>query len=67
LKISSALNPSAFKLSHQGLVLVCLLLVFELLFIGTLYKLLDQTEVEARREEHANPTSPRGLAQHGKV
>jgi len=53
LKISSALDPSAFKLSHQGLVLVCVLLVFELLFIGTLYKLLNETEVEAQREEHA--------------
>lgn len=33
--------------------LVSVLLVFELLFIGALYKLLNDTEVEARREEHA--------------
>jgi PAS domain S-box-containing protein len=53
LKISSAIDPSAFKLSYQGLLLVSILLLFELLFIGALYKLLDEAEVEAVREEHA--------------
>lgn len=53
MKISSAIDPPAFKLSYQGLLLVSILLVFELLFIGELYTLLDQAEVEARREEHA--------------
>jgi PAS domain S-box-containing protein len=52
LKIS-AIDPSAFKLSYQGLVLVSIMLIFELLFIGSLYSMLDQAEVEAKREEHA--------------
>jgi PAS domain S-box-containing protein len=53
LKISSAIDPSAFKLSYQGLLLVVTLLLFELIFIGALYKMLDEAEIEARREEHA--------------
>ncbi len=46
-------NPTAFsfKLSHQGLVLVAVLLVIEFIFVGSLLALLNQAEMEARSQD----------------
>lgn len=41
------------KLSHKGLLLVCLPLVFELVFVGTLAVLLKQAEAEIIEESHS--------------
>jgi signal transduction histidine kinase len=41
------------SLNQQGIILVSFLLLLEMLFVGTLWTLLMQTEAEARREEHA--------------
>lgn len=40
------------KLSHQGLILVFILLAIEFCFVGGLFHLLSEAEKEARREEH---------------
>lgn len=46
-------NPTAlsFKLSHQGLVLVGVLLAIEFVFVGSLLFLLNQAEQEARSQD----------------
>jgi PAS domain S-box-containing protein len=46
-------NNSAFsfKLSHQGLLLVAVLLVIEFIFVGSLLALLNQAESEARSQD----------------
>ena len=41
------------SLNQQGIILVSFLLLLEMLFVGSLWTLLMQTEAEARREEHA--------------
>jgi signal transduction histidine kinase len=41
------------SLNQQGIILVSFLLLLEMLFVGSLWTLLMQTETEARREEHA--------------
>jgi len=45
------------KLSHKGLILVAVPLIFELGFVATLYKMLDETEKEVRREARARAIS----------
>jgi PAS domain S-box-containing protein len=42
----------SFKLSHQGLLLVAVLLAIEFVFVGSLLNLLYQAELEARSQEH---------------
>lgn len=46
-------NPTAFsfKLSHQGLILVAVLLAIEFIFVGSLLALLNQAEMEARSQD----------------
>lgn len=44
---------ASVKLSHKGLILVAVPLVFELVFVVWLAYLLDQTEQEVRREAHS--------------
>jgi PAS domain S-box-containing protein len=46
-------QPFSLKLGDQGLLLVGILLVFEFIFLGSLWQLLQQAEKETRREEHA--------------
>ncbi len=41
------------KLSHKGLILVCVPLLFELLFVFTLATLLQKAELEAVRAKHS--------------
>src|SRR5271155_3053872 len=41
------------KLSHKGIILVSVPLFFELLFLGVLATLLNQSELEAARLEHS--------------
>lgn len=45
------------KISHKLLLLVTVPLFFELVFVGALYYLLDQTEQERAREAHARDLS----------
>lgn len=45
--------PFTLKLSHQGLLLVTVLLAMEFTFVAFLFGLLNQAEQEARREAHA--------------
>jgi len=42
----------SLKLSHQGLLLVAVLLAIEFVFVGGLMNLLYQAELEARSQEH---------------
>lgn len=44
---------SSLKLSQKGLILVAVPLFFECLFVGVLYKALQDAEDEVRRAEHA--------------
>jgi PAS domain S-box-containing protein len=44
--------PLKFKLSHQGLILVAVPLIFELIFVAILYSALQQAEAEIKREAH---------------
>src|SRR5262249_9101006 len=41
------------KLSHKGMILVSVPLFFELLFLGVLATLLNQSELEAKRLDHS--------------
>lgn len=50
------------RLSHKGLILVCVPLIFEFVFVGSLYWLLKQAEDEANRDSRA-----RRVAQHGAI
>ncbi len=52
-KIPEFLNLTYLKLGHQGLILVGLLLTLELSFVGSLYMLLGDAELEARKEAHS--------------
>jgi PAS domain S-box-containing protein len=45
--------PFSLKLGDQGLLLVGILLLFEFIFLGSLWHLLQQAEKETRREEQA--------------
>ncbi len=45
------------KLSHKGLILVAIPLLFELGFVATLYQMLNETEREVRREARARAIS----------
>lgn len=44
---------ASLKLSHKGLILVAVPLIFEIVFVVWLAYLLDQTEKEATREAHS--------------
>lgn len=50
------------RLAHKGLILVALILAVELLFLGTLFFLLVQTEQAALRANHAKKIA--GLTNH---
>lgn len=45
------------KLSHKGLILVAIPLIFELGFVATLYQMLNETEKEVQREARARAIS----------
>ncbi len=45
--------PFTLKLSHQGLLLVGILLLFEFIFLASLWQLLQESERETLSEEHA--------------
>ena len=45
--------PINLKLSHKGLILVAIPLIFEILFVGILVVALKRTEYEIGRERHS--------------
>ncbi len=45
------------KLSHKGLILVAIPLIFELGFVATLYQMLNEAEIEVQKEARARAIS----------